>query len=105
MDKFVIQGPNKIFGDLRSSGSKNAALPILFATVLSGKKHTIKNVPCLNDMESALKMLLHFGCHVEQHFDATFGSDWTIDTTKVKSPEAPYDLVNKMRASFFSVGP
>jgi UDP-N-acetylglucosamine 1-carboxyvinyltransferase len=106
MDKFVIQGPNKIFGDLKASGSKNAALPILFSTILSdSKNHKIKNVPCLHDMESTLRMLLHFGAHVEQRFDATFGAEWNLNTSGVNKAEAPYDLVRKMRASFFSVGP
>lgn len=105
MDKLVIRGPNKIFGDLRASGSKNAALPILFATILSDKKHIVKNVPCLHDMESSLKMLLHFGCHVEQRFETAFGAKWNIDSSAVKQAEAPYDLVRKMRASFFSLGP
>lgn len=105
MDKFVIQGPNKIFGDLRASGSKNAALPILFATILSDKTHTLRNVPCLHDMESTLKMLLHFGCNVEQRFESAFGSTWTVNTSDIKKAEAPYDLVRKMRASFFSLGP
>lgn len=105
MDKFVIKGPNKIFGDLRASGSKNAALPILFATILSDKTHTLRNVPCLQDMESTLKMLLHFGCNVEQRFESAFGSTWQVSTIAIKKAEAPYDLVRKMRASFFSLGP
>ncbi len=105
MDKFVIQGPNKIFGNFRASGSKNAALPILFATILSEKTHTIRSVPCLNDMDSTLKMLLHFGCNVEQRFDTAFGSTWIVNTANVQKAEAPYDLVRKMRASFFSLGP
>ena len=105
MDKLVIQGPCKIQGNLTASGSKNAALPILFATILSDEKHLVKNVPCLHDMESTLKMLLHFGTHVNQHFEATWGSRWTIDTSRVTHGNAPYDLVRKMRASFFSLGP
>ncbi len=105
MDKLVIQGPNKIFGNFRASGSKNAALPILFSTILSDKVHTLRNVPCLHDMESSLKMLLHFGCNVEQHFDTAFGSTWIVNTSNIQKAEAPYDLVRKMRASFFSLGP
>jgi UDP-N-acetylglucosamine 1-carboxyvinyltransferase len=105
VDKFVVQGPSKIFGNFRASGSKNAALPILFASILSDKIHTFRNVPCLHDMESTLKMLLHFGCNVEQRFDTAFGSTWVVNTQKIQKAEAPYDLVRKMRASFFSLGP
>jgi UDP-N-acetylglucosamine 1-carboxyvinyltransferase len=65
----------------------------------------VKNVPCLHDMESTLKMLLHFGAHVNQHFEATWGSRWIVDTSRVTHGNAPYDLVRKMRASFFSLGP
>ena len=104
MDKLVIQGPNKIYGDFKASGSKNAALPILFSTLLSDKTHSIGNVPCLHDMESTLKMLLYFGCNVEQRFEATFGSHWTVKATDIQKAEAPYDLVRKMRASFYSLG-
>lgn len=50
-------------------------------------------------------MLLHFGCNVEQRFESAFGSTWTVNTSDIKKAEAPYDLVRKMRASFFSLGP
>lgn len=56
-------------------------------------------------MDSTLKMLLHFGCNVEQHFDTAFGSTWIVNSANIQKAEAPYDLVRKMRASFFSLGP
>lgn len=105
MDKFLIQGRSKLSGQIDASGSKNAALPILFASILSEEDSILRNVPRLQDMESTLKMLLHMGAQVEQNMKQHFSSDWTIRTKELNGHEAPYDLVRKMRASFFCLGP
>lgn len=105
MDKFVIRGGKPLVGQIEVGGSKNCALPVLFATLLAPKVHNISGVPRLNDMESTLKMLVHLGASVEQKHARSFGADWRIDTTKLSGIEAPYDLVRKMRASVLCFGP
>lgn len=105
MDKFIIKGPCGISGTIEASGSKNAALPLIFATLLSDKEHILENVPRVQDMESALRMMIYQGCRVEQSFSRNFGADWKVDTSDLNKNEAPYDLVRKMRASFFCLGP
>ncbi len=105
MDCFVIEGPSKLKGQIEAGGSKNCALPVLFATLLSDGPHSVRRVPRLADMESTLRMLVHFGLKVDQRFESTFGSDWRIDASKIVSSEAPYDYVRKMRASILCLGP
>ena len=99
MDKFVIQGGTRLSGTIEAGGSKNCALPVLFATLLSSDKSIVRGVPKLRDMESTLMMLVHLGCEVDQKFTGAWGGDWTIDARHLKAIEAPYDLVRKMRAS------
>lgn len=105
MDKFVVDGPVKLNGTIHAGGSKNCALPVVFATLLAEGKHKLKNVPRLADMEFCQRILVHFGCPIDQSFKDDFGCDWTVDATTVKTSEAPYDYVRKMRASFFCLGP
>lgn len=105
MDKFVIKGPVKLKGTIEAGGSKNCALPVMFATLLAEGRNNVRNVPRLADMEFSQRMLLHFGCPVEQRFHKDYGADWIVDATKVTNSEAPYDYVRKMRASFFCMGP
>lgn len=105
MDKFVVQGGGAYRGTIEAGGSKNCALPVLFATLLAPEKHVVRRVPRLQDMDSTLKMLLHLGCKVDQHHAHAFGADWTIDARKLTSTHAPYDLVRKMRASILCLGP
>lgn len=105
VDKFVIKGPKVLKGTIEAGGSKNAALPIMFATLLAEGRHSVRGVPRLADMEFSQRMLLHFGCPVEQRFHKSYGADWTVDATRITSSEAPYDYVRKMRASFFCMGP
>lgn len=105
MDKFVVKGPVTLKGSIDAGGSKNCALPVMFATLLAEGKHEVRNVPRLADMEFTQRMLLHFGCPVDQRFHRSHGSDWIVDASHITSSEAPYDYVRKMRASFFCLGP
>jgi UDP-N-acetylglucosamine 1-carboxyvinyltransferase len=105
MDKFLIKGPTRLKGKILGSGSKNAALPIIFSTLLSGKKHILKNVPNLQDMYSALLMMKHFGVVLDCEENPQGGQVWKLDCAPVNQSEAPYELVRKMRASFFCLGP
>lgn len=99
MDKFVVKGPGVLKGVIPAGGSKNCALPVLFATLLTDKKSEIQKVPELEDMTSTAKLLEHFGTKIEK------ASTWIVDASKISSLEAPYDLVRKMRASFYAMGP
>ena len=105
MDKFVIEPTQALEGTIEVGGSKNCALPVLFATLLAPHRHTVTGVPRLQDMESTLKMLVHLGCAIDQRHSRSFGADWVIDATHIEKHEAPYDLVRKMRASVLCLGP
>jgi UDP-N-acetylglucosamine 1-carboxyvinyltransferase len=111
MDKFVIEGGKRLSGTVRTQTSKNAVLPILAASLLVEKGITcINNVPHLADVDVILKVLEHLGAKVERCVDdkcteAPFRSKVLINAENLKSYEAPYDLVRKMRASFLMMGP
>lgn len=101
MEKFQISGGQKLDGSVIISGAKNAALPIIMATLLSNKKSFLGNLPQLNDVDTSLKLVQQLGAHVvfdNQH-------KVCIDGSSVTSYEAPYDLVKTMRASILVLGP
>ena len=100
MDKLVIEGGLPLRGRVRVSGSKNAALPILMASILMDSPVTYRNVPDLRDIHTTLKLLNILG--LETSFDK--GVVVTKPAT-VLNPEAPYDLVKTMRASVLCLGP
>jgi len=103
MDKFVIRGGKKLSGSVEISGSKNAALPILAASLLVEKGETvIHNVPNLADIDTMLKVLEHLGAKIKRD---TKEKTVAIKAENLSSFEAPYDLVRKMRASFLVLGP
>ncbi|MDQ7050642.1 MAG: UDP-N-acetylglucosamine 1-carboxyvinyltransferase [Enterobacterales bacterium] len=101
MDKLQLIGGNRLNGSIRISGAKNAALPILMATLLADGPTTIANVPHLNDVTTTLELLGVMGNSM------TLGENMTveIDTSTIKTFEAPYDLVKTMRASILVLGP
>ena len=101
MDKLQITGGNRLDGSIRISGAKNAALPILMATLLAEGPTTIGNVPHLNDVTTTLELLGVMGNSM------TLGENMTveIDTSTITTFEAPYDLVKTMRASILVLGP
>ncbi|WP_435955479.1 UDP-N-acetylglucosamine 1-carboxyvinyltransferase [Dryocola sp. BD626] len=99
MDKFRVQGPTQLSGEVTISGAKNAALPILFAALLAEEPVEIQNVPKLKDIDTTMKLLSQLGTKVERN-----GSVW-IDASEVNIFCAPYDLVKTMRASIWALGP
>lgn len=99
MDKLVIEGGRQLRGKAKISGSKNAALPILFATVLCSHKTTLKNVPELRDITTTLKLLRTMGCEIDREADSL-----TVTPGPLVS-DAPYELVRTMRASALCLGP
>jgi UDP-N-acetylglucosamine 1-carboxyvinyltransferase len=100
MDKIIIQGGRRLEGTVRVSGSKNAALPILFSSLLTEGVSVYSNVPNLRDIDSTLLLLSRLGVHVESS-----GPLIRVDAGGLARHEAPYDLVRKMRASVLVLGP
>ncbi len=100
MDIFKIQGRTRLSGAIAVSGSKNAALPILAAALLTRGKSVIKNVPVLSDTTFMVKILQEIGCECTVE-----GTTVTIDTDHPMKPFGEYDMVRKMRASICILGP
>lgn len=100
MEKFVIVGGNRLKGSIKANGSKNATLPILAATLLSGGLCTVHQVPRLRDVFVMQELLTYLGAKV------TFeGNIMTVDGSKVQPQEISEDLMRKMRASNLVLGP
>jgi UDP-N-acetylglucosamine 1-carboxyvinyltransferase len=102
MDEIVVTGGRRLEGEVVVSGSKNAALPLLFSTLLTRERCVIHNVPALADIRTALAVLRHLGAQVTVGPD---GRDVAIEARDLASTEAPYELVKTMRASFLVLGP
>ena len=100
MDKFIINGPTPLNGDISISGSKNAALPILTACLAFPGIYTLKNVPDLRDTRTMLRLLEIIGCEISKESESI-----VINSINCDNPEAPYELVKTMRASFYVLGP
>lgn len=100
MDALVITGGRKLNGRVAISGAKNAALPVMAATLLMPGVHRLRNVPQLLDTHTFAKVLEVLGAKVR--FDK---NECVIDTTQADKVEAPYDLVRTMRASIYVLGP
>jgi len=101
MDKLVIQGQQPLQGTLPVSGSKNTALPLMAATLLAKGTTTIENVPSLRDVHTFSNVLRISGADVQFDADA---NRLQVDASRINHPEAPYELVKKMRASFYMLG-
>lgn len=100
MDKIIIEGGHSLKGEVKISGAKNAALPILVSSLLADGWSTYTNIPDLKDIESTLLLLENLGAKVERKKDTV-----RIDASGLNNPEASYDLVRKMRASILVLGP
>ena len=96
----MIKGGVPLAGEVQVSGAKNSALPLLFATLLAKGTSEISNVPDLRDINTAVKLLRELGADVESE-----GGCYQINSDRIKSIEAPYDLVKTMRASVLVLGP
>ena len=101
MDKLVITGGRPLNGEVRISGAKNAALPIVAATLLAETPMTVTNVPHLQDITTSMELLSQMGVEL------TIGERMTIevDASSITNPVAPYELVKTMRASILVLGP
>jgi UDP-N-acetylglucosamine 1-carboxyvinyltransferase len=100
MDKLLIRGGRQLHGEVRISGAKNAALPELTAALLTDQPVVLENVPRLQDVATMLALIRNMGVEVERTEDRVW-----IDSSRLSSPEAPYELVKTMRASVLALGP
>ncbi|MCL2790606.1 MAG: UDP-N-acetylglucosamine 1-carboxyvinyltransferase [Desulfobulbus sp.] len=100
MDQLIIEGGSPLYGTVGISGAKNAALPLLAATLLAPGLHTLHNVPDLRDTRTMLNLLEILGARWERE-----GQTVRVDSSHLTGREAPYDLVKTMRASVLVLGP
>ena len=100
MDKIVIRGGQPLNGIVPIAGAKNAALPILMATLVAPGRHRLTNVPELVDVSTTLSLLGRLGCP-----SLVSPGSVQLDTTRISFNEAPYELVRRMRASVLALGP
>ena len=104
MEKFVIEGGERLKGEVEVSGAKNSALPLLASTILAPGKHRFENVPYLRDVLTMCRLLEELGAKVDksrlekEHI-------LEVDTSNLSSLRAPYELVKTMRASILVLGP
>ncbi|BBI01304.1 UDP-N-acetylglucosamine 1-carboxyvinyltransferase [Buchnera aphidicola (Nipponaphis monzeni)] len=99
MNKFYIQGPTILNGEIKISGSKNSALPILFLSLLSKSPIKISNVPKIKDVTIAIKLLTHIGVKIK------FSDVIIFDASHLTTCQVPYKLVRKIRASIWLLSP
>lgn len=99
MEKYIINGGNRLTGEVSISGAKNAVLPILAATIIDGNKSTILNTPNLRDVEIMEHILTDLGCIVERE-----GSTMIVDSKPLNEIKVPEELVKEMRSSIILMG-
>ena len=105
MDKIVVHGGNRLTGDVTVSGSKNAALPVLMASLLTAEPCNYRRVPNLADIHTTLKLLGALGVKIDKDAWNRGKGDLRLHAETVTKLEASYDLVKTMRASFLVLGP
>jgi len=101
VDKLTIEGGQALSGEVRASGAKNAALPILCAALLVPEPLTLTNVPRLNDVRTMQSLLSQMGVALDTRVAGTV----SLDASRIDWPLAPYELVKTMRASILALGP
>ena len=101
MDRLEVIGGPRLSGEVRISGAKNAALPILAASLLAEKPVALENIPSLNDVNTTVRLLRGIGLDIDFNGHSRIG----VTPSKIERFEAPYDLVKTMRASVLVLGP
>ncbi|MCD6245606.1 UDP-N-acetylglucosamine 1-carboxyvinyltransferase [candidate division WOR-3 bacterium] len=99
MDKFIIDGGNILEGEINISGAKNSVLPIMAASILNNGTTVLRNVPLVHDVITMKQILEYIGAKVEID-----GNTLNINTENINKTEAPYELVKKMRSSYYVLG-
>tara|TARA_B100000686_G_C16805020_1_gene989292 strand:- start:6443 stop:7696 length:1254 start_codon:yes stop_codon:yes gene_type:complete len=101
MDKILVEGGVPLNGHVKISGSKNAVLPALAATLLTSGKNDIRNIPNVRDVHTMIALLKELGASADSFHEGRL----ILDTSRVNNSEAPYELVSTMRASCMVMGP
>ena len=104
MDAFKIKGPSSLFGEATVSGSKNASLPLMAASLLTNDLITLNQIPNLSDIQNLSKLLELLGCCIKQDYKNDLNS-LQIKVNNESNSHAPYDIVKTMRASICVLGP
>jgi UDP-N-acetylglucosamine 1-carboxyvinyltransferase len=109
MKKLLVRGGKKLDGSVQIAGAKNAALPLMVASILTDEKLTLTNIPHVSDISTMANLLVNLGIEVQlDGMDKDFGNQGRaviFDAKNISNPVAPYELVRKMRASIFILGP
>ncbi len=106
MDQIRIRGGRPLEGSIRISGAKNAALPLMTASLLTGETLTLTNLPFLADITTLVQLLMQHGVHVAMRGEGPGGGHVIeLSAGEISSTVAPYDIVRKMRASVLVLGP
>ncbi len=100
MDRFIVEGPCRLNGEVAASGAKNAALPCLAATLLTGEPVRLSNLPDVADIRTMQKVIRHIGA-----FLSAKPGEAVIEARQIDAADAPYELVKTMRASVLVLGP
>ncbi len=101
MDKLIVKGGNRLVGTVKTSGAKNAVLPIIAASILGESPSRLDEIPQLEDVKTICSVLEHLGVRVDRSEPHVL----QMDTSNITAYEAPYNLVRTMRASFVVLGP
>lgn len=100
MDSLIINGGKKLVGNIPISGSKNACLPMMIASLMTDEKMTLNNIPMLSDVKTLISILESLGSNIEHKKNNLY-----LHTKEIINHKASYDLVKKMRASFWVLAP
>ena len=101
MDKLIVRGGNRLVGSVKTSGAKNAVLPIIAASILGETPSHLEEIPKLEDVRTICGVLKYLGVKIDNSRE----HELTLDTSNISAYEAPYELVRTMRASFVVLGP
>ena len=99
MSSYIIEGGRKLEGEIKVSGSKNASLPIIAASILNGKTTILYNVPNISDTATTLEILKVLGCKVKKN-----GNKIQIDSSSIQTQEIPDKLMRELRSSVILAG-
>lgn len=105
MKKLLVRGGNVLRGKIGVSGAKNASLPIMMASILIDGNVTLYNTPSVSDVTTSVELLTHLGAKIDINNNSVDGKKvFNIDATNINNFTAPYEIVSKMRASFWVLG-